>query len=574
MNVGVQEQRQRNVDRLTEIDARKDAAIQQAQQAVNTIATQMKSPAALAKAAEINATLQEKRADLRGQAAQRYQDQMNVEATRAQAERHFQAQQTLEYKKLDIQEREKMAANAVALLKENKAEAAAKLKRIEEGGLFDPRSQGRDPLLNANGEAKIKQADQIEAQTRQNPYAGGMAYVEYLKSKATTDDEKQQIARIEARVRTDPQVAAQAGKEYANALRSDARMNDAAVVSPKAAEKLREHIGTAQDLTNQIGDVEQLLELEPSALDRVQWSGAATKMANIAQMYQKVIGERPSVKAFEQTLQHVLEFDPDSYFHREFNQKRALESLKKLKDIVASDIKAELGAQGAGTSWTPLDRRDTGTQLDIDDKTAAEEARGTSDGIFARIGNSIRADVDAIRTGGQGGWDRWNQIASGDAEREARYAEAAARPGAEAGLSPIATTRVKALAQKAASASDSEHDAIVQQFASHVSDGLKEDGRREVATGILEVLRNNNPAVYRDVVAALPESDRKEVRELDKHIRKAAAVPRVPSRFDPDAAEEADAAERRAAAFAPFQPGAPLRNSPGAGPLLGLETNR
>jgi len=494
MNVGVTEQRQHNVDRITEIDARKDAAIQQAQQAVQTIAMQMKSPAALAKAAEVNATLEEKRADLRGQAGQRYQDQMNVEAARAQTLQMHRETLGFQYANLAATERERMATVAAQLLKEGKAEAAAKAKAVAEGGLFDPRT--RDSLLNPAGQAKFKQADQLEAAARQQQ---------------------------------DPALATRQ-RQQAEDLRMSARINDSVVVDPKVATKLREHIDTAQNATDQIGDIVAKLEKDPSAFNREQWAGIATQMSNLANVYQKTIGERISVRAFDQTMKHILEFDPDSYFHRAVNQGRALESLKQLKGIVADDINSDLGAQGVKTDWKPVPRGagDRDATLSIDEKTARETADDRSLG-YLNLGRY---------TGLQ------------DQAKEEAFSDAAARPGSEAGLSPNATTHIKALAARAETAGDAEHDRIVQALAAPISDGLRDGGRNSVSIGMLEVLRNTAPAVYDDVVKTLPATDQKEIRDRDALVRKAARVPNSPSGFDPAAAAAAQAERDSSAAAA------------------------
>lgn len=544
MNIGITEQRQHNVDRLTEIDARKDAAIQQAQQAVNTIAMQMKSPAALAKAAEVNATLEEKRADLRGQATQKYQDQMNAEAARAQTlamhRESLGMQYTIHRETLAAQEREKMASNAVALLKEGKAGAAARAKDASERAIFDPRTG--DVQLNPTGQAKLKQADQVEAMARDNPRGAAQAYIKSLRDQATTPEQKQQIDQLDARVRTDPQLANQAAHEYANSLREDARTNDGVLAPDKAvADKIRPRLQAAQEMTDQVSEASKILQAGPSAFDREAWAGLKTTLGDLAKNYASAAGERVTVKGIENAMENIISFDPDSILNREANKGKAIAALTALKRIVAHEADATLKGAGIQSYWHPVAKGEEADALNIDDKTAKETADDRSLG-YLNLGRY---------TGLQ------------DQAKEEAFNDAEARPGSEAGLSPNATTHIKALAARAATAGDAEHDRIVQALANPISDGLKEGARTSVSMGMLEVLRNTAPAVYEDVVAALPASDQKAIRARDALVRKASPVPNEPSGFDPDAAAAADEAERRSAAFARLR--VPPTNSPGAG---------
>jgi hypothetical protein len=523
MNVGVTEQRQHNVDRLTEIDARKDAAIQQAQQAVQTIAMQMKSPAALAGAQQLNAKLDETRADLRGQAGQRYQDQMNVEAARAQAVQMHRESLGMQYRihseTMAATEREKMAEVAQRALAAGDKATAERAKAVQERAIGDPRTGSA--LLTPAGQAKMDQADKAEAQARQQQ---------------------------------DP-AQAQKLRDYAGTLRQSATLNDAALAPTTEAQKeLTKQVTSAQDITDRIGDTIDKLQAGPGVLNREAWSSITTDLGNIAGKYQQAMGERVSTKAFEQTMQHILNFDPDSLFQRAASKDKAIESLKTLKGMVASDVDAALKGNRMQTGWKPQTKTERGTSFGADEKTAAELANDRTLG-YLTPGHYTDAE---------------------DQAKEQAISDAEARPGSEAGLSPNATTHIKALAARAATAGDAEHDRIVQALANPISDGLREGGRNTVSMGMLEVLRNSAPAVYEDVVKSLPASDQKEIRGIEASIRKAPNVPNVPSRFDPSAPEEEDpdVVARRAAAFAPFQPGAPLRNSPGAGPSLGLRTNR
>jgi len=502
MNQGITEQRQLGMDRLTEIDARRDAALQQAQQMTQTMAAQMRAPSALAAAQKLNAALGEKRAELRGQAAQRAQDQINTEnaqslqrAGLAQSERHFQATQAMEEKKLGVQERDRLAAIAEKALERQDKITAERAKQVAEGSLYDPRT--RNPLLNPAGQKKYADADRLEA---------------------------------EARKTQDPELAARQRKQ-ASDLRDSAVLNDSVVIrDPKVAEKVREKIEVAQNVTDQIGDVVAQLEQDPSTFDREKWAGIATQMGNIANVYQKTIGEKVSVRAFEQTMKHILEFNPDSLFDRAASQGRALESLKKLKGIVADDMNSELGGKGIKTDWKPVSRQEAGTRLDMGEKTAAEEGAAENGSWLARAGARII-------TGGAAGYDDFGF-------QNKAMEDAAARRGSEAGLSPNATTRLKMLATKADQVGDAERAQIVQTLAAPIASGLGEDGRQSVAWGMLQVIGSQSPELYNEVVSALPREQAELVRGMNSVGAKRTGTPPLgPSGFNPD--RQAEASKQR-----------------------------
>jgi hypothetical protein len=507
MNTAIGEQRQYGMDRLSEIDARKDAALQQAKQTVETMATQMKSPEALANAHLLNAKLDEERGKLRGEAADRAQAQLNVEAARKQAAAEAAAnravtirgqnlQLQMERERVKAQQEDKMAEISARLLAEGKKDAAAKADKAAQTVLYDPRSG--DVLLNPDGQKKFAVADRME---------------------------------VEARQRKDPQEA-EALRKRATDLRDSARLNDGVhALEPKVAEKLRPQLQVAQNLTNEIGDVQKMLESDPSTFNREQWAGIATKLGNIANAYQKVIGERISVRAFDQTMKHILEFDPDSLFDRTASQNRALESLKQLRGIVATDIGSTLKSEGIKTDWKPVARGEDAASLDVKDKTALEAGQAEDPNWLQRIGGRIVSPT--------GGYDSFGF-------QERATADALAQPGAEGGLSPTATAAVKGLALRADRVGDAERAKIVDSIA-----GLASGPRESLANGVIAVLQTASPQLHDEVLAKLPKERADEIRRAEAMRAKVGAPPDVPykaSGFDPDAAAAATRRGEMAAA--------------------------
>jgi hypothetical protein len=521
MNVGVTEQRQLGMDRMAEVDVRRDAALQQAQQMVETMAMQMKSPLAKAQAQQLNAKLDEERATLRGQAAERLQAQVNHERQMAQAAQFHKESMDLQRQQMAMQEREHMAAIAEKMLDQKNAAAGKAAKDIAERGIWDPRTG--DVQLDPQGQAKMQQADQIEAAARQNPAAPALDYIKQLRAQDKSPEAQKRIDQIEARVRTDPQFAGKAAHEYAQTLRDDARTNNGVLAPDKAtADKVRPILEGTQQMTDQIDRAVQVLKAGPSGFDREAWAGLKTDLGDLAKNYAKLAGERVTVKGIENAMENIVGFDPNSFISREASKDKAISALKSLQRIVNETADSTLRGNGIKSGWKPVARSEQGQQLNIDDKTANEVEGDRSLGYL----NPSRY------TGGQ----EQAQSEAGDAA----YSEYT-RGGGEAGLSPNATTHIKALAARAATAGDKDRAQIVEALKGPILAGLREGGRQSVAWGTIDVLSSASPGVLKDVVDALPAEAKKRVEQelAFRAGNKPASVPGsmlTPSTYDPDRA--------------------------------------
>lgn len=497
MNVGVQEQRQHNLDRLTEIDARRDAALQQAKQAVETIATQMKAPAAIAGAQQLLGKLDQERAKLHAEFGQKAQDQINVDAARSQALQMHRETLGMQYRihseTMAANERDKMAALAERLMEKGDAKAAQRAKDVAERAVWDPRTA--DVQLNPTGQAKMQQADQYEAAARQAQ---------------------------------DPQQAAKL-RQAASDLRDSARLNDGVLAPDKAtAEKVRPQLQAAQGMIDQISEASKVLEAGPSAFNREAWAGLKTTLGDLAKNYAVMAGEKVTVKGIENAMENIVSFDPDSWYHREVNKGKALAALASLKNIVRQQADRTLKGNGIKSNWLPVPKGEgeNATRLDLSEKTASERGEDETLGYLGHLQAGV--------------------LGAGEAEERLKneaHDAAAMAPGAEAGLPPRAVTHIKALAAKASTAGDSAYGEIVNSLSNVVADGLRDDSRVPASLGVIDVLGSANPALRDAVIAALPDMARERVRRLESARRPVTNVPRVPSKFDPDeAAAEADAA--------------------------------
>lgn len=473
MNVGIGEQRQHNADRLTEIDARRDAALQQAQQAVQTIATQMKSSAALANAQQLNAKLNEERATLRGQAAERIQAQVNTERAQAQAYQMHKESLGMQYRihreTIEAQEREKMAQVAAELLKENKAEAAARAKLVSEQGLVDP-STGKW-LLNEDGQRKMAQADAYEAKAR----------------KSDPDTAQRLVAQ-------------------AQALRQSAQQNDMAVgLNKKGTEDAQEVIKQAQDITNRIDAARKMLQADPSTTDRETWAALTVYLDGIKRDYAQGGKERLSPLAIN-SMKDILAIDPEGVVSRSINKKKAIAALTALEQQTTQS--ADLAVKNAGVSagWRPSKPFDAASW---EGRTAAEIADDEEPGFITRhITGPVRADIDMLTSGRAYDED----IGSGAAKQREALEKALARPGpplangepgppSNYGLDPNQEATANALIARARNAGDAEYRDVLQQLAAPLLKISGSGARPSLAIGVAKKLQDEDPGLFNAVLS-------------------------------------------------------------------------
>lgn len=566
MNVGITEQRQRGMDRLSEIDVRRDAALRQAEQVADTMAQQFKSPLAFAQAQKLKAQLRMTRAGLAGQASERIQAQQNADRAASFQERGQAIQlrgQNMEQARFEQQlaatEREKMAAISAQLLAGKEKATAERAKQVREAGIADPRTGL--PMLNPEGQARVAQADQLEARARKDPGAAGMAAIQEMKKQASTPEELDQLKAVEARVRMDPQIGAQIARQYAKSIKDDALVNNAEVArDATAAGKLSEELASAQALAVHIGDVTDKLKAGPSAFNREEWSGIKTELSHIAGRYMNALGERPSVKAFEQTVKHIENYDPDSIFDRAASREKVIESLNQLKKMISVNTDASLKANKIRSGWTPKSLGEGAIGFNASEKTAKE----TGDEEKGSWLNEATARTLSLGT------KSWEDFGFGKEKAD----EAASRPGSEAGLSPNVTFRLKAMVKRADQAGDAERGQIVDALRAPIEAGLQDGGRDSLAYGMLQVIKGQDPQLYSEVVGGLSDIAQDTVKKAGiGDISTTANIPGrlSPSGFNPDRQAEATRereAREQDAAIAAYVKEHPIKGKPDIEALL------
>lgn len=469
MNAGITDQRAINSDRLHDIDVRKDAAIQQASQMVDTMATQMKSPLALANAADLKGKLDMERQKLREASAERIQAQQNVERARAQAaQQHSESiavqlrGQNLEDRRFyygqDVGERDRMAAIAAKALEAQDKATEAKLKKVQELGVRDPITG--NTILNRSGEEKMSQADRIEAAARRA-------------------DDPAQSAKLNAQ---------------AQQLRDSALTNDAATaINPAEQKEASAATQYAAGVTSRANKAIQMLKGDPSSFDRDEWAKVAVEIDGIQREYAAGGKERLSPLALK-SMGTIMGIDPTSMWSRSVDKEKAISALTELKQSAAASAVRKMHGAGIQSGWSPERPED---DVSFGGKTSASAAEDATPGAatrgILRLTNPIGSRADRII----------------ESEQSAAQDEANSRRGpsgrtSDYGLDPADDEKIRGLIDKSAKVGHAAYDGIV--------DTLKvplENDR--LSTQTAKLIRDQDPKLFADIVAALPPMRRDEV---------------------------------------------------------------
>lgn len=506
-------QRDVSKDRLAEYDKRYMAAVEQAKQKIETIGAQSGSDRTKAAVQTANAALTAKAAERLGDAANREQQKIAAERTRKDTlamhaqtigatirGQNIQASQfdrTLDYNAR--KEAAELAEKYAALGEKGKADKA---KHVGEAGIWDP-STGK-VMLDPEGRKKMGQADQLEAQSRQ----------------VTDPDQQKKL------------------NDTAAALRESAQINNAITApSKEVAEKVRPFVFTAQQITDEASHAEKMLSGDLGTFDRAQWSALKTTLGDLASRYPAMMGERVSIKAVENAMENIIGFDPDSMFSRAADKGKALASLKELRRVVAESADGALKSDGIQSGWRPSDRNTPTAKFG--GKTAQEVGAGEEPGFITRnvtgpiahqIGNALHP-VDVLTGDRPAAYDPAALVdRATDSAAQRTNAQGVA---SKYGLDPADDDRLRALIAQDASANHSAHADIVRAIAQP----LTKSERPSLATGMLSLVRDESPALYREVMASLTPAQARNVALPDPvgSIPGIPGEPPMPNRLGPDA---------------------------------------
>lgn len=467
-------QREAGRDRLAEMDTLRLGYIEQAKRQIETIKQQTTSDVVRANSDLALANLDQKSAETLGSAVSREQQRRDAETARKQQMLMHQQSLGVQIRGQNLQQ--KQFEDQLAFQKQKEIdEIATKIatakglakdvveKKIAEQGVVDPATGSL--ILTPDGQKKFADADKAEAQ---------------------------------ARGAKDPEQARKLN-EYAATLRDSAKINDVAfAVNKEGAGEAMKVLKNTQNLTNDIDTAKQMLQKGPDAWNREEWAQLKVGLQNVKINFASTIGERLSVRALE-ALDDVLSVDTDSLYSRTVDKGKALAALKTLNDELVQKGNVALRGAGIKTTWNPATAREA-EQLG-GEKTAQEVAAGATPGGF-------RGDVEK-RLGELGA--RTNMDTALEEANARRSAPSKAYPEgrtSDYGLAPDTDEKIRGLISKSATVGHAAYGDIVNKLKAPL-----EGDRPSLAVGTAKLIRDTDPRLFADVMAALPEVTRNELAQ-------------------------------------------------------------
>lgn len=542
-NLGLQREslsmlRQAGADKMTLQQTLMMAGLEQAKRRAQEIKDKSTSPIVKAQADQAMADIDARKANAVGEFQSRYQQRQDAAAARTQAERLARAQIAVTMRGQDMQARENdlnrqeraqehIDAIAAKLLEQGKASAAERAKMIKDGGILDPVTH--EYMLTSAGQAKMAQADSMEAQIRKDPTPVAKAYIARVADKS-------QAAQLTEAIK-DPKVAAQLAQQYANDIRNDAQINDAAVVRGSIKpDKVQEELATAHEVQLSLDTAQKMLEQDPSFFDRKAWAALQAQLMVTNANYVKTLGERVSVKALE-AFNGVMSIDPESLTSRTIDKGKALEAIKALKTANAQQADVTLGKAGIKANWKPGVPSDNVTDI-FAGKTAQEISRDALpasrnvDDVPGYDPRKFYIQGKTIDTSNRG--DSLSDERASDALEYANARRGASGATSDYGLDPAVEDRVRAFVKQSSTAGHTKYADIVTTLARP----LTTTDRPGLDTGVARLIRDTDPKLYEDVIARVSaDAGQARAEDLVKSISVPEAlnltppVPRQRSKF-------------------------------------------
>lgn len=419
------------------------------------------------------------------------------------AEARAQKLQDMEYGPGGFKEQElglKAAEEARKAMKDQQA-------KVKNEGLFNPTSAA--PLLTANGKAMMAQADQLEAAARKDPTVAAGAYVQHLRSQATTPQGKAQVDKLEAQVRTDPAAARQVADGYVAQLRQNAKTSEVATISdPADRRKVIDGIKWGQDLINTSSKIRDFLTKDPDITDREGWGKLQAEYGAEMVEYAKSIGANASSRELDAISKHILTYDPNSYVDRAFRKAPGAAALEGLENVVKGGVDTLLKSHGVSDGWTPSSPLEQ-PALTFGGKTSQEIGEEAKPGLARQYLADPIAHVGSTAAG-----DETPEARAGRAEESAlgRTAQIGKRTQtSEYGLDPKDEAQAHAAIAQADSVGNAERSRIIDSIAAPILAGK----RPTLAAGLLNLVHDQDPKMYEEILTRLPDEDVKTIRALN-----------------------------------------------------------
>lgn len=444
-------------------DALTAAEIQRTQQMITMLAEKSGSQQVVANAQKLNAELDLRKADLRGQALDKdMAEQARQQALAEQRREHNQsiamqgahlklAQDQFEFQKKQfaIQELDKLDQKSIAQLQE-----------IQQHGVFDPTSG--HGVLTPEGQQAMAQADAIEAAAR-----------------ATTDPQKQTAMRQQA----------QQMRDRAEALQTFTIKND------KQREDAMKAVSFGQGLVDVTQKIKDQLAADPGMTDRQTWARIEENFEQAKGDWIKMTGANVSSREFQAVEEMFGAVHGTGLIGaakvRTFDKGVVAARLDEIQKNAIAHVTNELHTNGYKGTWMPRPPENKSAALSGD--TSAEAFAGAEHGALGKLTSSINPLYDP----------------NADTKAEnAAIADEVKATGTLSGLGAQNAAIVNALIAKTKSASDRDYNDAVKQLSLYAQ-------ADRTAGGTLSLLRSD-PELYKAVLARLPAEKREAATQFDR----------------------------------------------------------
>jgi hypothetical protein len=352
---------------------------------------------------------------------------------------------------------------------EGRKASADKKKAVKETGVFDP-TTGKG-LHTEAGNRMLSMADQLEARAQQNP------------------------------------AIAPAAMAKAQELRKQANEEEVVTLNdPVDRRKVVDGLAKAQELTDTLGEMKAFLNSDPDITNREGWASLKTKLGGAIGGYAEFIGARASSPEFKALTSHVLDYDPDSIYDRALRTSPGAASVDALMGSIKNGVDKTLKARGITDGWTPSSLLDQPT-LKPTGETAAEISDNQQPGRVATGFWDLVRPIPGLRGG--------PTLIEQDKIRanESALSDTINKTGVSSGLAPDDVKATQSLVNQASAAGAKKREQIVLQLADTVISNF--EARPSLTSGILNLVRDQDPGVYQDILSKMTPAQADARRRTD-----------------------------------------------------------
>lgn len=356
--------------------------------------------------------------------------------------------------------------------------------------------RGADEARKAAADAAKASKDAKKTQAEEgvyNPLTGNALYNDTGKKMVADANRKEAQARYAS-----PQDA-QRLKAEALELRDNAKSEVATIHDVKTRSKVQDVVDYGQSVYEAAAEIRDFLKSDPDMTDRGAFGKLQSKWGSLIKDEIKSFGANASSREFDAVSHHILNFDPNSIWDRTFKKTPTIGQLEGLMEETKKLVNLKLHGAHVKDGWLPT----SPLENEAPKFSGATVSESTGDNDARRP-----AILRGLKLPG-GIEDPYAQDARIAAESRVGPRSPTGRPGqpSQYGMDPNDEAIAIGLVEKAKGLGDSDYSQIVSNLASTIgkSDQNGEIARPSLSTGLLNLVRDRDPVMYKDVVSQLAD---------------------------------------------------------------------